>query len=365
MPYTNFTGEPPTHGWDFGFVGAAYGASYSMTTANDRIAAVFQCPFDGDLDWFEFRIAGLAAPPSNGIRYSFQDVSALGFPDNTDDQFAIIPVGSLAVGWQPPTAYLGSTGAGSGTRRTVTKGQWLACVARFQTFVAGDTVTISSVSYPGVNAVYYIGTKSTNAGVSYINPIQAISVTLKYQTLGYVTVVPKLYPWNTTNTLTYNSGSTPDEIGNIFIPAVNCRLQGVRIKSVFSGVAASYSIIVYDSGSVSLGTLAIVGQHVNGGTGNSVEAYFVFPGTVTLTAGATYRIVLRPDAGSNCTLEEMVFQSNAYLGGGPGGINMYKTSRTNAGAWTDDNVRKMGIFPMLAAVDTGSAAVEVRSAYVG
>jgi len=99
----------------------AYFSEARLNGTGQRIGYVFQVPKTGTLDRFGLMM-GASVVAVNGIKFSFQDISS-NVPDNTADQFGVVVQASITANtWLEPSDYLGSTGLGSGSKRSVTQG---------------------------------------------------------------------------------------------------------------------------------------------------------------------------------------------------------------------------------------------------
>lgn len=218
-------------GYNASTAAPVFSSSTALTTANSRAAIVFQVPRTGTLDWFETRQALNSNNPDNGLHYSFQDVGTNGDPDNTEDQFAVVTAGFGAGVWLAPPGYMGSTGTGSGSKRSVTRGDWLACVIKFASFVASDSVNMTQLGLSNVvdsmqNLKY--NDFSSDGGVSYGKVANnGIVIALKYDDGTYEPIGWPDGPLLTINTRsTFNTGSTPDERGLLFQLPFPARIAG-------------------------------------------------------------------------------------------------------------------------------------------
>lgn len=315
-----------------------------LTAAASRTAFIFQVRRTGTLDWFEWRQHANTNNPDNGVRISFQDLDASGNPDNTEDQYSIITAGFGANTWIVPPSYMGAGGPGSGAKRAVTKGDWIACCLRFENFVASDSITISNVNLVARNAVNqaltsYIAT-STNSGTSWSKTATgSIIIALKYDDGTYDYYDVPNFPYSNLNARVFGSASTPDERGLLFQVPFPCRLAGVwwRIDP-----DNDFDIVLYDAASSVVETIAVVHTNVDGQ--NSENGYWPFASGVNLTKNVNYRVVLKPSAGTIGSFDGD-FNSSAIRAANPGGSTWKSTSRTDAGAWTDTdtNLPIMGL----------------------
>lgn len=314
----------------------AFASMGNLSAAADRQAYIFQIPKSGTLDWFEWRQLVNSNTPDNGVRISFQDVDAAGKPDNTEDQYTIITAGFGANVWHVPPSYMGAGGPGFGAKRAVTKGDWIACVLRFENFVASDNISIATLNLPNrqvsnfqLNA--YLGQSGNSGGTWSTAANGSINIALKYDDGTYACLDAPNLPIKDINTRAFNSGSTPDERGLLFQVPFPARLAGVWARLISS---AAFDLVLYNAAGTAIATETIPFNNIYSSTG--ANAFYPFATPQSLTKNVDYRVVLKP-GGSNISLYDMDFNSSAIRAANPGGSTWMSTSRTNAGAWTDTN----------------------------
>src|SRR5215203_1724241 len=118
-----------------GYMGTAIAGTFVIDASGEMAALIMRVPKTGTLTRFEALVQAVGNTPDNGLRFSFQDVSlTTGLPDGVVDQFATIASGSVTTGWVSPGDF--------DSTRAVTRGDLLALVIDFPTFVASDSVTI-------------------------------------------------------------------------------------------------------------------------------------------------------------------------------------------------------------------------------
>lgn len=339
----------------------APGAStmFAMDTSGEKQGVVIRIPKTGTLDKFEFMMSTLTNLPDNGIRLSFQDVDATGFPDGTQDQYRDIASGSLAANTWTAPGLMTHDGTDGGNKRSVTEGDVLACVFEFVSFVASDSITIASIttSTGRDNFAYTVNYTGAAWNKGSFATLQ-LRIALKYDDGTYVFLSPEILPIVGFASTTFASNSTPDEYALRFQVPFDCEVSGVEIRM---SPGAAFDLVLYDSGGSTLFTQTIDNDQSITGAGSYA---FAFP-TTSLTANSTYRLAVRPSTVVGVTFYNFTVSSNAYLQSVPGGIEFYQSTRTNAGAWTDSDITRPWMFLRLTSIDIGSSGGGATSAIYG
>lgn len=147
---------------------------------------------------------------------------------------------------------------------------------------------------------------------------------------------------------TYNSDSTPDEkalkftISSSFCSTV--KLRGVIIAGRVPITATTASIKLYDTNGTSvLSTIAVNGDE-NAAVGAGNDRKFLrrmFPDSVTLTCGSSYRIgYLAGNTTSAISLPSYNYSSTNDMADVAFTSDWSYSERTDAGAWTDTTTRQ-------------------------
>lgn len=167
------------------------------------------------------------------------------------------------------------------------------------------------------------------------------------------------FPLNSTSQIVFHSGSNPDEYAVKFtLPTSFCatyKLQGFRWLTAPNALNTDTSIInlysgtdttlANSTGAVTETTIqqsaTVVHNELISGSMRVHEYWFT--GTpVTLYAGATYRVGIQPQVGSNGLYLNRLIQAAATdWQGYPGGQDIGFSSRVNVGNWTDDSLSRM------------------------
>lgn len=320
----------------------------TLNASGDRMGFVVTCPKAGTLDKFEFKTGSVTNNPDNGIRLSFQSIdAATGFPDTTQDQWSDI-TGTLAANtWQVP-AVMTDDGTTGGVKRTVTAGEQIACVIDFVSFVASDSFQIDCLSV-NTNNVYnqqYYTADASNG--TYVKSGLRPNLALKYDDGTYATFPIPYGPWTVISNTSLNTGTTPDEIGNVFQVPISCRILGIWARCDINN---STDFILYDSGGSILKTFT-----QDNDLTRSINGFYscYFSSSYTLAANTTYRITMLPTTATSNNLLNVTLPGSGYGTTHPLGTTWQYTSRANAGAFTDDNTKITYMGLIVDGYDTGS-----------
>lgn len=321
-----------------------------INDADDKFAVILRIPKTGTLDKFEWRtdVSAAVAAGSN-VRCSFQDVSLVnGDPDGTQDQFRDIGGASIiSSSWIAP-GLLTSDGTDTGVKRSVTRGDLLACVIEYSTFTAADTFRTAMPSGPTLISRFPYMDQFETAWVKVTNLIPLLA--LKYNDGTYEHLGPHIYPLSVLNAPAFNNGSTPDERGMIFqFPA------SVKVGGCWVGIDQdeAVDIVLYDSdGTTPLVTVSL-DKDVRAGTAGQIVTHF-FSSDVSLLANTNYRLAVKPTTGTNISTYDFDVNAAALLNAVEGGQNWHYTQRTDAGAWTQTTTKRPFMGLLVTAIDDGA-----------
>lgn len=326
-----------------------------MNDGGDRVAFIFIAPTTGTLDWFEFRQGTNGTSPTNGIRFAIQGLTG-NDPDGTDQVWRDVTTGFGAGAWLAPSAVMTNTGAGGGTQLTLTQGSQYAAVMYMPSFSAGN-VTMSQLDLQnalfGPTLIQYCDIFAT----TWTRNFNTGCIALKYST-GYEIIAPNVFPISALNTVTFNSGSTPDEIALRFQLTANAYVGGAVIRADLDAAA---EINLYSGTSVIAGPVTLNGGRVNTAGG---YAYVPFPSTY-LTANTTYRLAIKPTTGSSIAIYNFDVASAGLMAAAPGGAEWYYSARTDAGAWSDTTTKRLWAAILLTGIDSIPAGAEVSYPVMG
>ena len=350
--------------WYYGsFIGAAAAppafSNNAISAATSKVALVFQVPKTGTLEHIEFMTGTVRAGATTSFQLSWQDLdTTAGNPDGSVDQYTTVAGATMASNiWLQP-GKMTNDGTSTGAQRAVTRGDFLACVIEFSVFNTGNSFAMAT---PGVEQSnhwsaggfpYYSRFVSPNWTAFASSVPNAI---LKYSDASYESIGASVFPIATFATDAINTGTTPDEVGNIFQVPIGCSIKGVTF---FADTDGDYTVILYDSNSNILTSQAVDKDYRGGATGTIKTVYF--PASITLTANTDYRLAIQPSTATSLTLYSYTTPGTTWAGLNPGGVTWKYTTRTDAGAWTDTSEKTIW---MLLHID-GFSATNIVAARV-
>lgn len=345
-----------------GATGALVFGTMLMDAAAEKAAYIFTIPKTGTLDTYEFRIGSVTNNPDNGLRISFQNLDANGDPDGTQDQFRDIAGPFSANTWIVP-GLITSDGTDTGTKRSVTVGDRIAVVIEFVSFVAGDSLQILSLQNFSNSAEKLDGQEfyCDQFLVAWGKTAGDIpNGALKYETSGYYPINGWTFPLLTGNARAYNSGSTPDEISLRFQIPFAGECDGAWVRLDMDG---DCDVVLYD-GTTVLASASLDSSARLVAAGANVFARWT---PQVLAANTTYRIALKPTTVTNVTLFTWTSDNAGLMAAASGGIEWYRSERTDAGAWSDTTTERPLIGLHLNAIDVAapSGGGAFSAAYVG
>jgi len=301
-----------------------------LDASAEKAAFIIQVPKTGTLQRFEFLTGTAVQTPANGLKCSFQDVDlATGDPDGTIDQFRP-SVSSGTDVWVVP-GVITSDGTDSGTKRSVTRGERLACVVEFQSFLAGDSINIRVVN---LDANVFMGNPPypDQFTAAWSKLSEGLVMALRYDDGTYETILGACYPFEQIGSDAFNIDSGGgDEIGLAFSFESPVRVGGYYMRADLDAVA---DLVLYDKdGVTALDTMSLDPDVRT--TAGSQYHIVRSPTDRLLDANDVYRVILKPTTTTNVNLSNFSTNGADLLNTMEGGSKWYYTLRVNNGTWAD------------------------------
>lgn len=305
------------------------GNTQDITTANDRHAVAFYAPQDGDIEQIHIQMGSLIN--AQDLHIAIQDVDTEFKPDGTDDEFVVLPLASLTANTLIASGPITSDGTGGGTRRTVSKGDKLVVVFKFDGTI-GDVDFISGVA-PGAAGMIPNTWISSNAGSTWSTKDHMPNFAIEYVTDGIV-YSQDMYPVQSVSTSSsFNTGTSPDEQAMKFRIPFNGRVKGAFVWGSVT-TALEYSI-ENAGGSVLAGPASV---HADA-SATGQKRYVEWPTPVELTIDTDYYLIWTPNTASSKTHKYFNLNAAAIRAALPAGITSSYNTRTSLGAWSEDTTK--------------------------
>jgi hypothetical protein len=327
-------------------------ASFLLDASSEKFAMIFPVPRTGTLNKFEFRLGTVTQAPGNGLKCSFQDISASnGDPDGAIDQYRVVTTGLSSNTWVTP-GLITSDGTDTGTKRSVTRGDLLAAVIEFESFTAGDSLNISALDLVATGSgLYELRPYCDHFTASWSKQWKGAVIALQYSDLSYEFLATPWYPISALNAQSYANNSTPDERGLYFRFPFPVKLGGCWLRCIAG--AGDADVVLYDSdGSTALATVSIDKDQVGFTNGRSI--FVRFPSDVQLSANTNYRLTFKPTSAVAVSLYDFEVVDASYMDAVEGGSSWYYTERTDAGSWTETTTKRPWIGLLVTACDDGA-----------
>ena len=322
----------------------------TQNAAAREIAYMLRIPKTGTLDHFEF-YSSVSNAVDNGMHVSFRAIDpATNKPSTTIDQFRILTMGSVTTAWFT-TGIISDDGTDTGVKRSVTVGDNMCVVIKFNSFVAGDLITpqgITSSTSGTPNTLLNFISTTLDTEATWGASIQTIPCMALAYSDGTYAYFGDIVPAAGVATDTYNTGSNPDEIGLRFQFPVDTEVNGAWLHADLDG---DYTVCLYNAadGLVASFTSSAIERSL--ATAGNAFCPFV---PVTIPANTTYRLTLLPTTATNVVFYNFTVNNNALLANFPGGITWYYTYRQNAGAFSDTNTKRPWMGLQVSGVDVSA-----------
>lgn len=319
-------------------------SSLVIDATGEKAATVFQVPRTGSIDRLVFFTRTVTTPQT--LRVGLYTVDASGDPTTT-------AYGGMAVGTQASPAANTQYEVTLATPASAVLGDMVAMVVEFDSTVGN--LGIGYWDNPGLNStmqVPYLDHFTTAwAKSGFVSGMGIRYSDGTYEFIG---------TWATgiRTDVFFANGSTPDERGNVILLPMRCRSNGAFVMGGANAVSADYEIVLYGPSGQALRTI-VRDADASGIVSGTLYARWDTP--VVLEPEVPYRLTVKPTTANNCNVREHSVLNAAMMGCLPGGTRVYKTSRTDLGAFTDvTTTRTWWLSLMIDQVDDGMPLPRTR-----
>ena len=294
-----------------------------LDTAGYKFAAIFKVPKTGTISKVGFRVGNVTA--SETLKVGLQTVSG-GDPTGT-------AYGSMVAGTQATPAANTYYTVTLGTGATATVNNTVAVVIEFDSAVGNleiDSFSSNNQGFPYVD--HYTGSWTKDDYVPIIS--------LEYDDGTYENT--GMLPVSNYAGISFNNTTTPDERALRF----SLPFPG-RINSFWVGIdnnrTGAFDIVLYE-GTTAKATVSFAAAEY--GSVAPEVCFGVFDTPFEYTKDTEYFLAVKPTTATNVTTREITILSAAIMDSFPGGTNFYSGTRTDAGSWSTDTLKRpfMGIF---------------------
>ena len=271
------------------------------------------------------------------LRVGLQDVSATsGPPAVPDEDWTGEPYKDLVQGTDALSSDTWTTATLASGSRTITHGDLIAVVFDMTVRNGADSIIVQGLNVPALQHRPLSSHKTGGTWNVTNTVLPNVVITCNDGTLASI---DGAIPVSTVTTRTFNTGSTPDEYGNIITIPFDC-----KIDELFAAIDPDNEF-EFNFYSTALGTpvqeqeLVIDPNQVTSTSGRPITAMI---GSEELAAGASYAVTIRPTTASSVSTYEFTVASAGHFAFWPGGTNIYKCSRSNdTGVFTTDTAARI------------------------
>lgn len=283
------------------------------------------------------------------IRVGLQDVSAAsGPPAQPDEDWTGEPYAELVQGTDSLSSTTWTTSTIEAGSKTITHGDLIAVVFDMTVRNGVDSITVTGLQVTATQNRPLVVAKSGGTWAT-ANQYPNFVITCDDGTLACFEGSP---PASAVTTRVINTGSTPDEYGNIINLPFDCKVDGLfsnldadnecefNLYSSAGGTPVQEQQVVIDPNQVAVAA------------GRPTEAYIA---PETLAAGSVYAVTVRPTTGSSVSVYEITVDAAAHLAFWPGGTNVYKCTRSDdTGTFTTDTSARIICGFKVSQIDDGT-----------
>lgn len=278
--------------------------------------------------YIHWRAAAIVSAGGSAIDISLQNISGATNPvqpDETQDEkvSSVLLSALTASGW--------NTTAALSADRSTAIGDHIAVVWEFD---GAGRLGADSLIVAGSRSAAYVNDGPTmmgkTGGTWSLSVVGACPIVIFECTDGTFGTLDESWPVKTVTTVSYNSGSSPNEYALEFTVPVEVSVDAAIVTMSIAGTTSDFDIVLY-SGTTALATVSF-DAHATRGTGT--YGYMAsFGSDVTLSPGTTYFLSLKPTTANNVSLAYFEVNATGHFDVHAGGQTWLMAHRAG-GAWT-------------------------------
>lgn len=197
---------------------------------------------------------------------------------------------------------------------------------------------------------------SWTKGGSVYQPMMAI----KYSDGVWVPILGQ-HVFQLMTTLTIGTGTSPDEVGNVFQLPFKYRVTGCWVWVDCDTAGNSFTVAFYDDSGTAAYSAALTEVSVDGDQlslpTNGYVQILPFEDDIEVAANTVRRLVIRPTTATTMVAYRQDYLSSTYLALEEGGDDIYYTSRTNdGGTFSDSTSQRCVCGLVIDQIDDGAGA---------
>jgi len=356
----------------------AFGNTAAMTAAGHKTAWVGRmCNKDRaakQIRFVEVRTgATITKAGGSTVQFSIQGVNAAGGPpyqpdgtvsgatNNCKETEANASIPAVSTWW--------TTGNFTEDSSSIAHGQLVAVVAEYATFGGADSIQFSGVTVPLNVSPFLQGAGTSVLTASWTLDASRIAVIVLGFSDGTYGTLRGAIPASSLTTTVINTGSAAKQVGMEITPSV---AMGIDVFTPLLQMAAnSEADINFYTGT----TLTEKVAGIAGGTTvdlNTISASAtvrwmpeVLSQSYTLTAGTTYRLMVKPTTANNLTFYDMTLANAAHRQCLPFGTDVQYVTADTTPTFTGTNTRYPLIIPGISSWDDGLSAAGSGGRFIG
>lgn len=310
--------------------------SQTLDASGERTIAVLRAPATGSITAVVIR-SGATVTSSGDVTVRLESVDA-STGDASGSLLAANTSGTVTVA-ATNTFYTATLTAAA----SVTKGDVIAVVVEW---VSGNFLIAGTTSGQTASNFPYGETNVSGSMVKNATPpILALSYGgTYYEQTGTL-------PSFATNLTAIGTGTTPDELGSIFVAPAAFQVGSLW---AYCDADGDLDVVLYNAANGTVASVSFDKDIRFSTSGGLMVAPLASP--VTLTSGDTYRVVVKPTSATTLAPYSITVSAAAVLDTLPGGQTWHRTERTDAGSWTETTTQRVMTGIGVTGIDIASSA---------